>query len=224
MSGPSRFIDALTNRFEAAADPGNAVFQKAYMKDQFEFYGIKTEQRRTITKDHFRLHALKDYQQLEEIVRKLWALPQREYQYAGQELLWHNKAIWTAETVQLIEFCITHRSWWDTVDCLSTYGAGNWFVKYPGKTAKISKQWNRSENMWLNRCSILFQLKYKGNTDTRLLSNYIIQLSGSKAFFIQKAIGWALREYSKTDPAWVRQFIKDHRLAALSVREGSKYF
>jgi 3-methyladenine DNA glycosylase AlkD len=223
MSGTKPFIDGLTKHFRAAADPENAAFQKAYMKDQFEFFGIKTGQRRIITKDHFRLHALKDHEQLEEITKKLWELPQREYHYAGQELLYHYKKIWTDDTIGLIEYCITHQSWWDTVDYLSTYGAGNWFVKYPARAEKITHSWNRSNNMWLNRCSILFQLKYKGNTDPRLLSNYIMTLSGSKEFFIQKAIGWALREYSKTDPAWVRQFIKDHTLAALSVREGSKY-
>jgi 3-methyladenine DNA glycosylase AlkD len=75
----------------------------------------------------------------------------------------------------------------------------------------------------LNRSSLLFQLKYKNKTDTRLLGSYINNLSGSKEFFIQKAIGWMLREYSKTDPAWVRKFIRENKLANLSVKEGSKY-
>jgi 3-methyladenine DNA glycosylase AlkD len=223
MSGPKQFISVLTKRFREASDPENAVFQKAYLKDQFEFFGIKTEQRRIITKSHFQQHPIHDYKDLEEIVTELWRLPQREYQHAGQELLYYCKNIWTADTIRLIEYCITHQSWWDTVDYLSTYGAGHWLTKHAANTGKISRAWNRSDNMWLNRCSLLFQLKYKDNTDTGLLANYIINLSGSKEFFIRKAIGWALREYSKTDPAWVGNFIQHHKLAPLSVREGSKY-
>ncbi len=224
MSGPKHpFIQALTRRFREAADPANAVFQKAYMKDQFEFFGIKTEARRAITKAHFKNYPLTDVQTLHETVTLLWQLPQREYQYAAQELLHHYRKIWREDTIELIEYCLTHKSWWDTVDYLSTYGAGLGFREYPGKVAEITKRWNHSSNMWLNRASILFQLKYKAGTDVSLMAIYIRNLSHSKEFFIQKAIGWALREYSKTDPGWVKEFIRDHKLAALSIREGSKY-
>jgi 3-methyladenine DNA glycosylase AlkD len=222
MAG-SEFIETLTKHFEEAADPENAVLQKAYMKDRFEFFGIKTERRRAITKAHFRKYEIQDHGQLREIVMTLWALPRREFQYAAQEWLYHCRKIWTADTIGLIEHCITHKSWWDTVDYLSTYGAGAWFNKYPAGKQNISGAWNRSPNIWLNRCSILFQLKYKEKTDTAILSDHMLQLSQSKEFFIQKAIGWALREYSKKDPAWVKRFINQHKLAALSVREGSKY-
>lgn len=217
------YIKPLTKAFKEAADPGNAIFQKAYMRDQFEFFGLKTDTRREITKNYFRSNKIEDYDTLEHVVKELWTLPQREYQYAAQELLEYNKKIWAEATIKLIEHCITHKSWWDTVDMLSSYGAGIYFHKFPQKTKRISSAWNSSDNIWLNRSSLLFQLKYKDKTDAELLGRYIRNLSGSKEFFIQKAIGWILREYSKTNAAWVRRFIKENKLAGLSVREGSKY-
>ncbi|HLO80988.1 MAG TPA: DNA alkylation repair protein [Chitinophagaceae bacterium] len=223
LSGDHPNIKPLIKAFKAAADPGNAVFQKAYMRNQFEFFGIKTEIRRGITKNYFRSINIEDHATLEKLVKELWHLPQREYQYAAQELLEHNKKIWTEETIELIEFCITHKSWWDTVDALNSYGSGLYFQKFPASRKAISSRWNRSSNIWLNRSSLLFQLKYKGKTDTDLLGSYIKHLSGSKEFFIQKAIGWILREYSKTDPVWVKKFIRENQLANLSVKEGSKY-
>jgi 3-methyladenine DNA glycosylase AlkD len=98
-----------------------------------------------------------------------------------------------------------------------------YFQKFPESKESITSAWNNSDNIWLNRSSLLFQLKYKTGTDTDLLGRYIKNLSSSKEFFIRKAIGWVLREYSKTNAAWVRDFIRDNKLAALSIKEGSKY-
>ena len=222
-SGKHPFIPALAKAFKAAADPSNAVFQKAYMRDQFSFFGIKTDIRRQITKDHFGKMEISDHATLETVVKELWALPQREYQYAAQELMVYHKKLWTGKTIKLIEYCIVHKSWWDTVDYLNSYGSGMYFQKFPESMEAITSGWNKSNNMWLNRSSLLFQLKYKTVTDTELLGRYIRNLSSSKEFFIQKAIGWVLREYSKTNAAWVRNFIRDNKLATLSIKEGSKY-
>jgi 3-methyladenine DNA glycosylase AlkD len=223
LSGRHPFIVSLGRAFKAAADPSNAVSQKAYMRDQFEFFGLKADIRRQITNDHFRNMEISDHDMLETVVKGMWALPQREYQYAAQELMVHHKKIWTRETIGLIEYCITHKSWWDTVDYLNSYGSGMYFQKFPESTGSITSGWNKSDNIWLNRSSLLFQLKYKKKTDVKLLGRYIKGLSSSKEFFIQKAIGWVLREYSKTNAAWVRDFIRDNKLSALSIKEGSKY-
>jgi 3-methyladenine DNA glycosylase AlkD len=223
LSDKHPYIRPLTKAFKDAADPQNAVSQKAYMRNQFEFFGLKTDVRREFTKKHFRSNNIEDYPALEQVVKELWTLPQREYQYAAQELLEHNKKLWTEDAIQLIEHCITQKSWWDTVDYLNGYGSGIYFQKYPKSMESITSVWNSSDNIWLNRSSLLFQLKYKYKTDKELLARYIRNLSGSKEFFIQKAIGWMLREYSKTNPAWVRKFIRENKLAALSVKEGSKY-
>jgi 3-methyladenine DNA glycosylase AlkD len=217
------FIRPLRSAFEKAADPGNALFQTAYMREQFMFFGIKTEERRSITKTYFRQVPMLSPEELHTVVKQLWLLPQREFQYAAQELIEHHKKSWDRDTILLIEYCITHKSWWDTVDYLSATLAGAWFRKFPADTKTIPAQWNRSADMWLNRSSLLFLLKYKKETDTAMLATYIKRLSGSKEFFIQKAIGWILREYSKTDPVWVKKFVEGNKLAALSVREGTKY-
>ncbi len=101
--------------------------------------------------------------------------------------------------VDLYEYLILTKSWWDTVDYLAARMVGTHFQKFPTITKDYTEKWMDSENMWLQRTAILFQLGYKKNTDLKLLTNYIERLLGSKEFFINKAIGWILREYSKTD-------------------------
>lgn len=125
--------------------------------------------------------------------------------------------------IPLLEWLITTKSWWDTVDALATKSVGAVAKKYPETIPETIEGWAYGEHLWLRRTAILFQLKYKAETDEELLYRYIEQNADSKEFFIQKAIGWVLREYSKTDPDSVRNFIETHPLAKLSIREGSKY-
>src|SRR5438067_4851771 len=125
--------------------------------------------------------------------------------------------------IELIEGCITTKSWWDTVDPLSYDVAGSYFKMFRNQINTITGSWNRSENMWLQRSSLLFQKSYKKDTDTILLSTYILTLASSTEFFIQKAIGWILREYAKTNAAWVQKFVTEHKLAPLSKREAMKH-
>ena len=141
-SGKHPFIVTLSKAFKAAADPANAVFQKAYMREQFEFFGIKTDIRRQITKEQFRRMEIPDHATLETVVKDLWALPQREYQYAAQELIVHHKKLWTQETIVLMEHCIVHKSWWDTIDYLNSYGSGMFFQKFPDVRNEITARWN----------------------------------------------------------------------------------
>ena len=216
------YIKSLQKAFLKSADPSIAEGQSAYMKNLFPFHGIKTDLRRKITKDHFNSYSLLDEKTLYEIVYELWLLPQREYQYTAVELIHFHRKIYSIHTIECIEYCITHKSWWDTVDALNTLGAGIYFEKFPAGIKEITGRWNASTNMWLNRSSLLFQLKYKSNTDPALLSSYIINLSASKEFFIRKAIGWILREYAKTDPGWVKKFVAQHSISSLSSREALK--
>ena len=216
------YIKPLEKAFKAAANKDNAVHQQAYMRDQFPFFGIKTEVRRGITSAHFKKMGLLEPGTLHEIVIELWNLPMREYQYAAQELLYFHRKHLTETAIDTIEFCLTHKSWWDTVDALNTMAAGIYFISYPKNRISITSRWNRSDNMWLNRSSLLFQLKYKQKTDTALLASYIETLAPSKEFFIRKAIGWILREYAKTNPDWVQAFVDTHELSGLSKREALK--
>jgi len=123
----------------------------------------------------------------------------------------------------LLEKLITSKSWWDTVDTIAPHPVGKVAKETPSIVDDIIEGWSQSDNLWLCRSAILFQLRYKEETDETALYRYILANAESTEFFIQKAIGWALREYSKTNPSSVRKFIESHTLSKLSIREGSKY-
>lgn len=217
------FVKTIHSLFQEAANKENATAMGAYMKHHFEFFGIKTPERRAICKEHWKKYKLESLKQVEEIVGQLWQLPQREFQYYGIELLHYYKKLWKPSTLSLFEYCIEHKSWWDSVDAIASDWIGEFMMIYPAKIS-ITKKWNHSENMWLQRTSILFQKRYKQKTSTDLLSEYILNTCSSKEFFIQKAIGWALREYAKTNEDWVKTFVKEHehQLASLSKKEALK--
>jgi len=130
--------------------------------------------------------------------------------------------MWTKSSIKLIEHCIVHKSWWDTVDGIASDWLGTYFKQFNEQIILITSSWNKNSNIWLQRSSILFQKSYKKTTDTALLSSHILHLKDSKEFFIRKAIGWALREYSKTNPEWVIQFVTKNKLSPLSEKEALK--
>jgi len=214
----------LEQQFLRHADPARAVGASAYMLNQFEFYGIPMPERRKICHAFIKTNPLASINGVEKVVKEAWKLPEREWQYFAIELLMHYKKQWRISTIEVIEYCIIHKSWWDTVDWIADALAGEYFILFPEQTLSITGKWNRSDNMWLQRSSLLFQKKYKNATDTELLRKYILHLSGSKEFFICKAIGWILREYAKTDPVWVKNFVQSNELSSLSKREALKHF
>jgi 3-methyladenine DNA glycosylase AlkD len=214
------YIAGLTKLFKQHANAEKAAGAKAYMRNQFEYLGLTAPLRQSISKTYIKAK-LPEYKELEIIVKELWQLSEREYQYFAIDLALAFKKQWTKDIIKLFEFLLLNKSWWDTVDATSNL-TGPYFKLFPGQTDKITGKWNQSDNFWLQRSSILFQLKYKKDTDTTLLEKYIVAHALSKEFFVQKAIGWALREYSKTNPAWVRNFVMKNKLAPLSVREALK--
>ena len=216
------YITELQALFQLHADPTRALSAKAYLRNQFEFFGIPMPVRRKLSNE-YRKQSLPPYPEIEGIMKSLFALPEREFHYFGIELLAGLKKQWTKETIRLMEDLILTKSWWDTVDYMASAWCNPYFKKFPEQVVPVTGRWNQSNEMWLQRSSLLFQLKYKKDTDTRLLARYIDKLSSSKEFFIQKAIGWCLREYSKTDPSWVKRFIETHSLANLSKREALKH-
>lgn len=217
-----QYIKPIAELFEEYADKENALGAKAYMRNQFEFFGLKAAVRRMIIKEYLK-NDLPPENQLQTIIKELWQLPQREYQYFGITLIASYKKKWTTNFIPLLDFMISHKSWWDSVDGIASEISGPFFTKHPELIKKTTKHWNASENYWMQRSSLLFQLKYKNKTDVLLLGKYIVKLSTSKEFFIQKAIGWVLREYSKTNPDWVIDFVDQNSLSALSKREALKY-
>ena len=214
-----KYTDALYALFQEHSDPINAAGQKAYMKDKFEFYGLKAQLRRRLQKPFLQRSSLPGQQQLPEVIRSLWEHPKRECQYFGQELLLKYSHSYTSSELQLMEYMVTNRSWWDTVDFIAANCIGRYFLLFPDQTQGVMESWMASGNLWLQRSGLLFQLKYRDQFDTALLEDCILKLLGSKEFFINKAIGWALRQHSKTDPVWVRQFADRTALAPLSRKE-----
>ena len=216
------YINPITKKFRQQADAEKAKWMKAYMLNQFDFYGLQTPERRKLCKEHYRIHPINDLTELEAIVKECFHLPQREYQYFGVELFAFHKKLWKKSSVKLIEYCLLQKSWWDSVDHIASEWLGPYFKVFPEQIIPVTSKWNVSGNLWLQRSSIMFQKAYKKETDTALLSQYILHCKDSKEFFIQKAIGWALREYSKTNPEWVIKFVKENQLAPLSKREALK--
>ena len=209
----------LDQKLRAAGNKEFAIQQKAYMRDQFDYFGIKAPERKKIFKPFFIKHALPNKASLPELMEQLWSKPQREYQYFGQELWYRYRRQFVAEDISLLEYTITHKSWWDTVDYIAVKLVGAYFNSHPENRSKCIQQWLDSNNIWLQRTSLLFQLKYRQQLDTALLTEVIQSLLGSKEFFINKAIGWTLREYSRTDPDWVISFVESNTLHPLSERE-----
>ena len=218
----NQIVLALTRKFEQQADPARAIQQKAYMRNQFEFFGISSPARSVIFREIFAGTQSLTQAEIEEIIEDTWSLPQREYQYFGMELAGRFIKKTNHEFMAKIEFMITRKSWWDTVDMIAAHLVGTFLSRFPEMIPAYTGKWMASGNLWLQRSALLFQLKYKEKADTELLFRLIQQLSDHPDFFIRKAIGWALREYSKTNPAVVVDFVEKQPLSPLSKKEALK--
>ena len=218
------YVIPLKNLFEKNADPSQAAPMKKYMRDQFEYLGIKTPQSITLQKEFYGEHGLPEITDLDPILRDLWTLPQREFQYVAVGLLGKCEEEIPAKFIKTIEYLIVTKSWWDTVDSLAGGIVGFHFKRFPNVREKYLTKWRSSENFWLKRTTILFQLGYNKETDFDLLCEIIRENLGSKEFFINKAIGWSLRQYARIDPKAVKKFVMTTKeLNPLSRREAMKH-
>lgn len=211
-------LGALT----AIANPEKASQMKAYMRDQFEFLGVASQPRKEAVRGYLIRHQhVGDLRW--EFVDSCWADPHRELQYAALDYLDRNKRLLDGPHLDRLKRLTIEKSWWDTVDALA-HLVGEVILNFP-EMKPMMETWSRDENLWVRRVAIEHQLSHKLKTDTALLESILVNNFGSREFFINKAIGWALRDYSKTNVKWVRGFIERYRgrLAPLSLREGSKY-
>ncbi len=215
-------IEKLTLLFEEHRNEENAGPMKKYMKDHFPFLGIKAPLRKELEKQFFKETGILKGPFNKDFVLGLWEKGEREYQYTAITYIGKFSKKLLKEDLLFLTQLITTKSWWDSVDSIAPL-VGELAMRYPEVTKETINQWSVHDNMWLTRTAILFQLKYKGQTNEDLLYQYILDNADSKEFFIQKAIGWSLREYSKTNRESVKRFIEGNQLAPLSVREGSKY-
>jgi len=217
------YIKHLGKSFANSANSKNAVTMATYMKNRFAFFGIKTPERRKISSAFIKENGIPEFTKLDEMIPSLFDLPEREFHYFAIEVCAKLKKNWNRETINLFEKMAITKSWWDTVDSINIFCIKPYFAEFPANTDSITQKWIDSENTWLQRLSLIFQLRLTDKTDTKLLKRNILQLKDSDEFFIQKAIGWALRDYWRTDPEWVVNFVSTTDLKPLSKREALKH-
>ena len=205
------YITELQHVFQENANVQKAAQQTAYLKNQFSFYGLTSPQRRALQKPFLAKKYLPEKKTAIQICKALWRKPKREFHYFSQELIGKYQKM-DKDDIDFFEWMLSNNSWWDTVDYIAVNLVGNYFTRFPEERLQVIDKWLQSGNIWLQRSCLLFQLKYKLNTDTRLLVYCIESLLGSKEFFVNKAIGWCLRQYSRTNSNWVLEFVEKHPL------------
>ncbi|MCF2649168.1 DNA alkylation repair protein [Niallia sp. Sow4_A1] len=222
MDVTNNYVEELVKLYTQHMDRDYAEWSENYLRNQFAFLGIRTPIRRKLTKQFFREYGVPTKENLKDIIFILWERSEREYQKAALDILEKVKKELTPDDIPWLSSLLVKKSWWDTVDVLSPHIMGNLFTIYPELIAQYADQWIVDDNFWLQRSALLYQLYYKKRTDEKRLFQYILTTADSDEFFVQKAIGWVLREYAKTNPVAVRDFVSFNDLKPLSRREALK--
>src|SRR5689334_16703542 len=211
-------LDRLVKVYDAARDPERAVRTAAYMRDQFPFLGLTLPTLRALGRTVLTGLPPPAEDDLRAVVLGCWALDEREYQYFACDYLRAHPGVCGPGFIGTAHTLITTKSWWDSVDPLATRFVGG-LVQRHGRLADEMDAWSQDRDMWLVRTAILHQLHYGAATDTARLFDYCAAQARHPDFFVRKAIGWALRQYARTDPAAVQAFVDAHRgyLSSLSV-------
>lgn len=217
-------IEQVKGYMEPHRNEENAIPMTKYMRNHFPFLGIKTPERRLLFKKMTTEMELPLPEKMQKEVWALFQLEEREYHYIAIELLAKYKQQITVNDLAFCNRLIETKSWWDSVDSIAPKIVGDIVLANRLEGEAVMVEWAKSPNMWTNRASILHQLKYKDKTNEELLFATIERHAGSKEFFLQKSIGWVLREYAKTRPQVIQEFVGSHVLAPLSKREALKHF
>lgn len=217
-------IEQVKGYMEPKRNDEIALPMAKYMKNHFPFLGIKTPERRLLFKAMTNEMELPPYEDMEKEVWGLFQLEEREYHYIAIELLSNYKKQLAVKDLLFCKKLIEMKSWWDSVDSIAPKIVGDIVLTNRMEGEAVMVEWAKSSNRWTNRASILHQLKYKDKTNEELLFATIQRHAESKEFFLQKSIGWVLREYAKTSPQVVQEFVGSHTLAPLSKREALKHF
>lgn len=215
------FVDELSTLLKQKADAENASAMAAYMKDRFLFFGVKAPDRKKALSQVIQQHrATLDSRTVVAIAKSLYQQPYREFHYCAIELVTRFvKGKFKINDIAFIEHLISTYSWWDSVDMICKHPLGSYLQQFPQQTFPIIQRYSNADYLWLNRSAILFQLDYKKQTDQALLFALCSKHKDSDEFFIKKAIGWALRAYSDTNPTAVINYVSNTKLSALSEKE-----
>ncbi|HSN94437.1 MAG TPA: glutamate racemase [Anaerolineaceae bacterium] len=222
FEGQTISFENVQQALATRANPENAKPMKAYMRNQFEYFGLKSPDMREAQKPF--LTAARQQKAIDwELVQAFWDAPQRELQYFAISYLHTLKRHLTSEDLPRIKALVEQKSWWDSVDSLDALVG--YLVSQDETLKSVMLDWAEDPDFWVRRAAIDHQLGFKQATDTALLKTIILKNLGSREFFINKAIGWSLRAYAWTDPAWVGAFLREYRdkLAPLSFREAAKH-
>ncbi len=225
MSDKAKHVcEYVSGALAESADPEKADGMQAYMKTDMPFYGVQKAGRVPIVRYVMREFPPSDRAEYESIVLALWMLPHREEKYIAQAYA-RNPEFLTPESFPLLRRMIVEGAWWDFVDEVATHMVREVIRDHPAEAWQVIDRWIDDEDMWLRRTAILCQIGLKEATDTRRLFSFCSSRMHEKEFFIRKAIGWALREYAKTDPDAVAAFAVRNRdqLSGLSFREATKH-
>ena len=218
-------LETLSTMLEQQADKSKAIGMEKYMKDNFMYLGVSSVPRKVIFRQ-WNSVLPKDLSAIQrwDVVRELWEKEAREYQYIAVDWVnsWPNSWL-IASDISEIKFILENKSWWDSVDLLASNILGKYAKKFPAEMDLVVESWQEETSIWLHRSCLIYQLKYKDTVDLERLSYLIACYKSNKTFFIQKAIGWSLREVSKWNPDWVRKTVGFHELKGLAFREAMKY-
>ncbi|MCF8220518.1 MAG: DNA alkylation repair protein [Cryomorphaceae bacterium] len=221
-------MKALLHIKEALRKEGNPIRipqMEAYMRNQFPFYGVMSTPRKELFKALKKEHLeVLDSNEKRALIQLLWEEEHRECQLVALDWLmqWKPKEF-TASDIDLFEWLITTKSWWDTVDGIAPNVVGKYARIFPEQMKETLHRWESHDSFWIRRACLIFQLRYRQETDLDLLQYFINKFKPDREFFIQKAIGWSLREVSKWNPTWVARVVEEEQLTGLAKREASKY-
>lgn len=216
------YVEKLRQAYVPHIDIDYANWSKEYFRNQFEFLGVRTPIRKKVLKEFIKEYGIPDGVNLKEVVVYLWNCEEREFQKTAMDILDKQKKLLAPEDMEWLLEITLSKSWWDTIDVLAPHIFGFLFSKYPELIEEYADKWIEDDNFWLQRAAILFQLNYKDKMNEELLHKYIYHRLDSEEFFIQKAIGWVLRQYGRTNPDNVREFVNRTNLKPLSRREALK--
>jgi 3-methyladenine DNA glycosylase AlkD len=217
----SQVLARLGPTYRAAANPVLAGPMRAYMRDQFPFLGIKAPQQEALGRTVVAGLARPTEADLTAVARACWKLPEREFQYFACWYLRRHQKVCSSRFVDTARHLVTTKSWWDTVDILAAHVVGPLVLRDLALVSTMD-EWLAGDDLWLTRTAILHQLGFGQHTDEQRLFRYCATRADHPDFFIRKAIGWSLRQYAKTAPDEVRDFVARTPLSGLSRREALK--
>jgi 3-methyladenine DNA glycosylase AlkD len=224
MAEVENLVEFVARRLRDVADPERAPAMAAYLKTEMPFYGVSARDRRAVAREAARRYPPRDREEYEAMVRALWSRPHREERYVALALARAHGRFVAMESLPLYRDLIVEGAWWDLVDEVAVHLVGRLWHDHPEGMGPTMDRWVREEDRWLRRTALIGQNRRKEATDADRLFGYCALCVDDRDVFIRKAIGWALREYSKTDPDGVRDFLlaNRERLSGLSFREGAR--